>query len=266
MTLEAPVGAGIETSGGERALDAKLVFLGLDVVRDGLQGVEIVNVIDAFDLGSVGSDVLGQQILVVDQAVAFHHIRDAGHLVAILQRHGLILELLVRFGVGHIRGVGLPCLIVDHAVDLEQGRRIGLGQLGFQRLRIRFRRGGLHFDLDAGLLRVLLGQRLPCVVGLRLVVQVVDLSFGVVGSRIGTAARRQSADGHRRDGHHTDCRFYCALHDRTFLSLIITLSACASSSIEPRPCNCRLQILCAQKQIFANAYIFLTPEEKTTSK
>ena len=51
-------------------------------------------------------------------------------------------------------------------------------------------------------------------------------------------------------------------YDRTFLYLIITLSACASSSIEPRPCNCRLQILCAQKQIFANAYIFLTPEEK----
>ena len=74
MGLETPVGAGIETGGGERALDTKLVLLSLDVIGHGLQGIEVVDVIDALDLGAVSGNVLGQQILVVDQAVRLDNV------------------------------------------------------------------------------------------------------------------------------------------------------------------------------------------------
>ena len=62
MSLEAPIGAGIETCGSECALNAELVLLGLDVISNGLQGIEIVDILDVLDLGAIGGDVLGQQI------------------------------------------------------------------------------------------------------------------------------------------------------------------------------------------------------------
>ena len=172
MGLETPVGAGIETGGGERALDTKLVLLSLDVISHGLQGIEVVDVIDALDLGAVGGDVLGQQILVVDQAISLHGVRNTDDLIPILEGDILVDELLVRLSVGHVISVGLPVLVADRTVDLEQGRGLGLGDLGLQSLLVCAGSSGLDLDLNTSFLGVILGQLLPFVIGFRLEVQV----------------------------------------------------------------------------------------------
>ena len=182
MGLETPVGAGIETGGGERALDTKLVLLSLDVIGHGLQGIEVVDVIDALDLGAVSGNVLGQQILVVDQAISLHGIRNTDGLIPILEGDILVDKLLVRLSIGHVFGVGRPVLVADRAVDLEQGRSLGLGDLGLQSLFVCTGSSGLDLDLDTGFLGVILGQLLPFVAGFRLEVKEVHLALAVIGT------------------------------------------------------------------------------------
>ena len=216
MGLETPVGAGIETGGGERALDTKLVLLSLDVIGHGLQGIEVVDVIDALDLGAVSGNVLGQQILVVDQAISLHGIRNTDDLIPILEGDILVDKLLVRLSIGHVFGVGRPVLVADRAVDLEQGRSLGLGDLRLQSLFVCTGSSGLDLDLDTGFLGVILGQLLPLVAGFRLEVQVVDLALAV-GAGAGATAGGQSANGHCRDGNHANRCLDSTIHHRTFL-------------------------------------------------
>ena len=216
MGLETPVGAGVEAGGGECALDSELVLLGLDVVGDGLQGIEIVDILDVLDLGAIGGDVLGQQILVVNQAIGFHGVWNADDLAPILEGDVLVDELLVRLGVRHVISVGLPVLIADRTVDLEQGRGFGLGDLGLQSLLVGAGSSGLDLDLDTGFLGVILGQLLPFVAGFRLEVQVVDLALAV-GAGAGATAGGQSANGHCRDGNHANRCLDSTIHHRTFL-------------------------------------------------
>ena len=182
MGLETPVGAGIETGGGERALDTKLVLLSLDVISHGLQGIEIVDILDVLDLGSIGGDVLGQQILVVNQAIGLHSVWNANDLAPILEGDVLVDELLVRLSVRHVISVGRPVLVADRAVDLEQGRSLGLGDLGLQSLFVCTGSSGLDLDLDTGFLGVILGQLLPFVAGFRLEVKEVHLALAVIGT------------------------------------------------------------------------------------
>ena len=216
MGLEAPIGAGIETGGSECALNAELVLLGLDVISHGLQGIEIVDILDVLDLGAIGSDVLVQQILVVNQAIGFHSVRNANDLVPILEGDVLVDELLVRLSVRHVISVGLPVLIADRTVDLEQGRGFGLGDLGLQGLLVGAGSSGPDLDLDTGFLGVILGQLLPFVVGFRLEVQVIDLALAVVGAGARSASA-QRAYGHRRNGDHSNCCLDSTIHQRTFL-------------------------------------------------
>ena len=216
MSLEAPIGAGIETCGSECALNAELVLLGLDVISNGLQGIEIVDILDVLDLGAIGGDVLGQQILVVNQAIGFHSVRNANDLAPILEGDVLVDELLVRLGVRHVISVGLPVLIADRTIDLEQGRGFGLGDLGLQGLLVGAGSSSLDLDLDTGFPGVILGQLLPFVVGFRLEVQVIDLALAVVGAGARSASA-QRAYGHRRDGDHSNCCLDSTIHHRTFL-------------------------------------------------
>ena len=182
MGLKTPIGAGIETSGSECALNSKLVLLGLDVIGHSLQGIEIVDILDVLDLGSIGGDVLGQQILVVNQAIGLHSVWNANDLVSILEGDVLVDELLVRLGIRHVISVGLPVLVADRTVDLEQGRGFGLGDLGLQSLLVGTGSSGLDLDLDTGFLGVILGQFLPFVVGFRLEVKEVHLALAVIGT------------------------------------------------------------------------------------
>ncbi|AEK31038.1 Hypothetical membrane associated protein [Bifidobacterium animalis subsp. lactis CNCM I-2494] len=212
--LETPVGAGVEACGGEGALDAELVLLGLHVVRDFLELVEGVDLLGVLDLGARQLGVLLEQVLVVDDAVVLHDVRNAHDLVAVLQRAVLVVELVVDAGVLEVGGVALPVLVVHLAVDLEDRRRIALGELGLERLLIGARGGRLHLHLHAGLVGVFLGERDPLVGGLRLEVQEVDLALAVV--RAASATRGQAGQRHCGDRHETHCCFHCAIHLRTF--------------------------------------------------
>ncbi len=204
MGLESPVGAGVEAGGGERALDAKLVLAGLHVVSHGLQGVEVVDFVHGRGFGTIQREVFVKDVLVVDQAVGFHHVRHTDHLVAVFQGHVLVGEFLIHIRVGHVGGVLLPVLVADRAVHLEQGRGLGLGNLGLQGLLVGTGGRGLHLDLNALFLGVFLGQSGPLISRFRLEIQVVDLALGVIaGGR--ASAGRQSAEGHRSDSRHRDC-------------------------------------------------------------
>ena len=75
-------------------LNAELVLLGLDVISHGLQGIEIVDILDVLDLGAIGGDVLGQQILVVNQTIGFHSVRNANDLAPILEATSLLMSCL----------------------------------------------------------------------------------------------------------------------------------------------------------------------------
>ena len=50
MGLETPIGAGVETSRGEGALNAEFILLGLHVVSNGLQLTKGVDVFDGLGL------------------------------------------------------------------------------------------------------------------------------------------------------------------------------------------------------------------------
>lgn len=52
MGLETPIGAGVETSRGEGALNAEFILLGLHVVSNGLQLTKGVDVFDGLGLGA----------------------------------------------------------------------------------------------------------------------------------------------------------------------------------------------------------------------
>ena len=203
MGLEAPVGAGVEAGGGERALDAELVLAGLHVVGHGLQGVEVVDFVHGRGLGAIQREVLVEDVLVVDQAVGFHHVRHTDHLVAVFQGHVLVGEFLIHIRVGHVGGVLLPVLVADRAVHLEQGRGLGLGNLGLQGLLVGAGGRGLDLDINALLLGVLLGQSGPLISRFRLEVQVVDLALGVVAGS-GASTSGKGSEGHCSDGRHCD--------------------------------------------------------------
>ena len=256
MRLETPVGAGIETGGSKGALNAELVLLGLHVVGNGLQRIEIIDFVDALDFGAVGGDVLVEDVFVVDKTVGLHGVRNTDDLVSVLQRDGLVDELRIRLRVGHVGGVGLPILIADRAVDLEQGRGFALGDFRLQSLLVGVRRCCLHLDLNARLLGVLLGQRLPCVVGFRLEVQIVDLARAVAGAGA-RAACGERADGHCGDGDHTYHGLNSAIHHRTFLFPIsgFRTSLRKRTFLEVAPSQLRQSLLCSFFPFFANVSI-----------
>ena len=203
MGLESPVGAGVEAGGGERALDAKLVLAGLHVVSHGLQGVEVVDFVHGRGFGTIQREVFVKDVLVVDQAVGFHHVRHTDHLVAVFQGHVLVGEFLIHIRVGHVGGVLLPVLVADRAVDLEQGRGFGFGDFGLQGLLVGTGGRGLHLDLNALFLGVFLGQSGPLISRFRLEVQVVDLALGVVAGS-GASTSGKGSEGHCSDGRHCD--------------------------------------------------------------
>ena len=203
MGLETPVRAGVKAGGGECTLDTELVLAGLHVVGNCLQGIEIIDFVHGSGLGSVEGEVLVEDVLVVDQAVGFHHVRHTDNLVAILESHILVGELLVHIRFGHVGGVLLPVLVTDRAVHLEQGRGLGLGNLRLQGLLIGAGCRGLDLDLNALLLGVFLGQGGPLISRLRLKVQVIDLALGVVAGS-GASTSGKGSEGHCSDGRHCD--------------------------------------------------------------
>ena len=175
MGLEAPVGGGVHAGGGEGG-EAELVLALGDVLSSLLQIVKAGDV-----LGLVAS--LGEEVLVVDEAVGLDGVGDALNLVVgALQREGVVGEFLLEVGVVEVDAVVLPGSEAHGAVDLEQGRGLGLGHLGLEGGLVLTGSGGLDGNLDTGLLGVDLGELLPLSVLLGLEVEVVHLAGSLLGS------------------------------------------------------------------------------------
>ena len=131
----APVGAGVHAGGGEGALDAELGLAGLDVVGDLLERVEVLDVVG-------GVTGLGQQVLVVDDAVVLLDVVDGVDLAVALELERVVGELAEDLRAGEIEAVVLPVGKAGRAVDLEEGRDGGLGDLGLELLLVGVGGGG----------------------------------------------------------------------------------------------------------------------------
>ena len=194
MGLETPVGAAVHTGGGESG-EAQLVLAGGDVLGDLLQIREALDVLD-------GVARLLQQGLVDDQTVGLDHVADAGNGVAILQGEAVAGQLTVHLRILQIVAVILPAGQTHGAVHLEQSGGVGLGDLGGQLLLVGAGGGGQDGDGHAGLLGVRLGQILPCLILLRLKVQIIDLAGGGGGTvALGVGIALLLAAGDQRQSH-----------------------------------------------------------------
>ena len=209
MGLEAPVRAGIHAGGGEGAQHAQFVLPGLNVVSDGLQGREVVDLGSVLDNGAIQRAVLGQQVLVVDQAVGLDDVGQTQHLTVLLQGEVVALELLVDLGIAQVQAVVAPGLQTHRAVHLKQGRRFGLFDLGAQGVFIGAGGGGHNGHGHTGLLGVHLGQSFPLFSLLGLEVQIVNRA-GSGG--LGHGEDVHHAKDHRSGNQHSQDLFHNWFH------------------------------------------------------
>ena len=173
-----PVLTGRERSRREGAVDAQIGLVGLDVLGRFLELVEALDLVDGLDFRVGQCEVLVHDGLVVDDAVAF---QGEGHAVCLpvvaLQRERFVGELLSEVCIGEVRGVLLPDLQPDRAVEVEESRPAGFPELGLESLLVLSRSGGDDLDLDAGLLLVSAGYLLPRRLGFGFEVEIVDGSL-----------------------------------------------------------------------------------------
>ena len=171
MAGEAPGGRAVQTGGGE-GIEAQLGSTGMDVIGNGLQGLEVGDLVQ----GVAG---LLQQSLVDN---------DAEGLIAVTDGHGLavgVLQIEVMGGhlvvhVGAFQIVAELTVAVDSAqvAHLEHGGSGVLIHLGGQGGVVLAGSGGDDLDGHAGLRGVSGGQGLPSGIGLGLKVQIVHTAGG----------------------------------------------------------------------------------------
>ena len=176
MTGEAPRRGAVQAGGGE-GVEAQLSGAGVDVVSDGLQGREVLDLIQRVT-------GIGQQLGVDD---------DTEGLVAVahgLQLTGLVVEVEVVGGQlagesrsGQIQSVLIPVLQAGHVADVVDGGSAVLAHLSVQGVGVVAGSSGYDLDRHAGLLGVAGGQTLQSLVELGLEVQVVDGTGS--GGRVG---------------------------------------------------------------------------------
>ena len=106
----------------------------LHPVGNSLELGKRVNVFDRFDRCTAGLGVLVQDVLVINQAIAFYNERHTYGLAGFrrFQGEGLILHLLIDCRVSQISRVILPSLHVHRPRELKERRGFRLGKLGFQ--------------------------------------------------------------------------------------------------------------------------------------
>ena len=184
MAGESPGGGAVQTGAGER-VEAQLGCSGVDVVGDGLQGIEVGDLIE----GMAG---LLQQRLVDDDAERLVAIADGYQLVAVIEVEIGGGEFLYEIGVGEIQRVLAPGLHGALVADLEHGGGGVLIHFSGKGVVVFAGSGGHDLDFHAGLLGVGLGQILPGLIRFGLEVQVVDLAGGGIGGLGGVRGRFRS--------------------------------------------------------------------------
>ena len=231
MAGETPSGAAVQTGGGE-GIEAQLGSAGVDVIGNGLQGLEVGDLVQ----GVAG---LLQQSLVDD---------DAKGLVAVTDGHGLAVGVLqVEVMGGHLivdisaLQVVAELTVAVHSAQiahLEHGGSSVLIHLGSQRGIVLAGSGGEDLDGHAGLSGVGGSQSLPSSVGLGLKVQVVHATGGSVAALVGVVLLLTA--GHQRQGHH-ESKKHCKklLHGNySFFVFIFTSQGCKKQIIRVQKTNC----------------------------
>ena len=132
MSGESPGRTAVQTCGSESALKVAaellvhLVHTLVQIIRNLLEGIEILNVIRALDNRVVQCAVIGKQCLVVDDAVCFIAVCDRNGLVIRFDVQGVIRNVLVKIGVTEVIQVIFPCRNVVRIADVEDGRSFAL--------------------------------------------------------------------------------------------------------------------------------------------
>ena len=178
MAGETP-GRGAVQAGSGEGVEAQFRGAGMDVVSDGLQGSEVLDLVN----GVAG---LFQQSLVDNDAVGFEAVADGLQLASLIVEVELVGgQLTGDSGAGQIQSVVVPVGQAGHIADVVDGGSLGLGHLSGQGVGIGAGSGGDDLDGDAGGLCVELGQLLHGAVGFGLEVQVVDAALSSGGSSLG---------------------------------------------------------------------------------
>ena len=177
MAGEAPAGGAVHAGGGE-GVEAQLRGTGVDVLRHGLEGLKVGDILHGvaglFQQGLVGDDA--------ERLVAVAHGQGVAVLAVEVELVGA--QLFVEVGVLQGQEVIGPGIQAGLGAALEQrGGGVALVHLSGQGFGIGAGGGGDHGDGHTGLLGVGLGQRLPGLIGLGLEVEVVDLAGRFGGSR-----------------------------------------------------------------------------------
>ena len=158
-------------AGSELLID--LIDAAVDVIRNLLQGIKILDVIDRGDNGVVHRAVILEDRLVVDDAVALIAVCNAGNLSVVLDCKALVGQVLVDLGILEIVGVIIPGCSIGGRADVEDGRSFALCHLGLKRCSILTVSCGKNGNISA---ESVVGrcQILPRFIRLRLEVQKIN--------------------------------------------------------------------------------------------
>ena len=146
--------AGVESSRAERPLDPEVALVGLDLVGDDFQRLEPVDVFDGFHCGPAGIEILLEQGLVVDDAIAFSRIGNGDRLAIVVGQRTIpiiLIKLPVDIAAGEILGILHEAAHEARTIGLEHRGSGFLGEFRTQR-RVVIRTAGLDLDRNACLL------------------------------------------------------------------------------------------------------------------
>ena len=196
MAGETPRGGAVQTGGGE-GIEAQLSGAGVDVIGNGLQGLEV---------GDLVQRVTGllQQSLVDDDAKGLVAVTDGNGLaVGILQIKVMGGHLVVHVGAFQVVAELTVAVDSTQIAHLEHGGSGVLIHLGGQGGVVLAGGGGDNLDGYTGLSGVGGGQSLPSGVGLGLEVQVVHAAGGSVAALVGVGiGLLLLAAGYQGQSHH----------------------------------------------------------------
>jgi hypothetical protein len=126
MSLESPVGGSVHAGRSKCALDAQLVLAGLDIIRDLLQ---IVKALDVVQLVAC----LFQKADVGDDAIGLDDIGDAVDRIPVLELESIGGQVADNIGAGQVIAVILPVGQADRAVDWNM---VGASDLAISLIRV----------------------------------------------------------------------------------------------------------------------------------
>ena len=167
MAGEPPGRGAVQTGSGE-GVKAQLSAAGVDILGNGLQGSEVLDLLQ-------GVTGLLQELGVDDDAEGLVAVADGLQLASLIVEVEVVGGQLLGDGaVRQVQGVVVPVFQAGQVADVVDGGSFGLGHLSGEGVGVGAGSSGDNLHGNAGLLGVELGQLLQGGVCLRLEVQVVN--------------------------------------------------------------------------------------------